>query len=173
MNRSNKPNKSDNAGKSDKSDKSGLGGRSDERAVSHNQAVGARGEAIAAGFLEGIGYRILDRNWHSRYGELDLVAVDGDTLVAVEVKTRTGLGYGHPLQAITQRKADRLRRLLLDWCRTHSAVANTSNPTYVAQAGVEAAGTARTWWAQLRVDAIGIVLRPGVSPSIEHLQGIS
>lgn len=127
----------------------------------HNRTIGARGESIAAAFLEGIGYRIIDRNWHSRYGELDLVVADGDTLVAVEVKTRTGLGYGHPLQAITQRKADRLRRLLLDWCRT-SAV-NTGAVT----------GKPRQWWEDLRVDAIGIVLRHGASPSIDHLRGIS
>ncbi|MHA3724302.1 YraN family protein [Leucobacter sp. HY1910] len=134
-------------------------------AVSHNKAVGARGEAIAAAYLEGLGYRILDRNWYSRYGELDLVAAEGDMLVAVEVKTRTGLGYGHPLQAITQRKADRLRRLLLDWCRTSDA--NATGFT-------DAAGRPdRPWWANLRIDAIGIVLRQGLSPNIEHLRGIS
>lgn len=133
--------------------------------ASHNRTVGARGEAIAAAYLEGLGFRILDRNWHSRYGELDLVVVDDGALVAVEVKTRTGLGYGHPLQAITQRKADRLRRLLLDWCRSSEAnatgfVDDTGHP-------------ARPWWEHLRVDAIGIVLHPGASPSIEHLRGIS
>lgn len=148
--------------------------------TSHNRTVGARGESIAAAYLEGLGYRILDRNWYSRYGELDLVAAEGDTLVAVEVKTRTGLGYGHPLQAITQRKADRLRRLLLDWCRSSEA-----NAAGGGAAGVDSPGgpkpqgdpgpwrQPRPWWSQLRVDAIGIVLRPGVSPSIDHLQGIS
>lgn len=145
------------------------------RPASHNQTVGARGEAIAAAYLEGLGYRVLDRNWHSRYGELDLVVVDpggtdagadgGVSLVAVEVKTRTGLGYGHPLQAITQRKADRLRRLLLDWCRSSEA-----NATGLVD---DAGRPTRPWWELLRVDAIGIVLRPGVSPRIEHLRGIS
>lgn len=139
--------------------------------TSHNRAVGARGEAIAAAYLEGLGYRVLDRNWHSRFGELDLVVVDprgteGDaTLVAVEVKTRTGLGYGHPLQAITQRKADRLRRLLLDWCRCSEA--NATGPLN------DAGQPTRPWWEHLRIDAVGIVLRAGVSPNIEHLRGIS
>lgn len=136
-----------------------------DRPTSHNRTVGARGEAIAAAYLEGLGYRVLDRNWHSRYGELDLVVVEGETLVAVEVKTRTGLGYGHPLQAITQRKADRLRRLLLDWCRSSDA-----NATGLVD---DAGQPTRPWWERLRVDAVGIVLRPGASPSIEHLQGIS
>lgn len=131
----------------------------------HNRTVGARGEAIAAAYLEGLGYRVLDRNWHSRYGELDLVVVDEGTLVAVEVKTRTGLGYGHPLQAITQRKADRLRRLLLDWCRSSEA-----NATGLVD---DAGQPTRPWWEYLRVDAVGIVLRPGASPNIEHLRGIS
>lgn len=157
--------------------RSNTGGVGLTKPATHNRTVGARGEAIAAGYLEGIGYRILDRNWHSRYGELDLVVADGETLVAVEVKTRTGLGYGHPLQAITQRKADRLRRLLLDWCRT-SAANGAAPPTRAGPTGdtVQPGDTVapgRPWWAQLRVDAVGIVLRQGVSPSIDHLRGIS
>lgn len=128
------------------------------KTTSHNRSVGARGEAIAAGYLEGLGYCVLDRNWYSRYGELDLIVAQGDSLVAVEVKTRTGLGYGHPLQAITAQKAARLRRLLLEWCRAHDP---------------DAGWEARSRWKNLRVDAIGIVLRNGVSPNIDHLQGIS
>ncbi|MBP1325488.1 putative endonuclease [Leucobacter exalbidus] len=165
------------------------------RSASHNRTVGARGEAIAAAYLEGLGYRILDRNWYSRYGELDLVAVDGETLVAVEVKTRTGLGYGHPLQAITDRKAARLRRLLVEWCRAHDG-SDLTDTAATAGMGDRLALTGcpdldgplasddrpvvgvrgdrpRRWWAQLRIDAIGIVLRDGYAPNIDHLQGIS
>lgn len=114
------------------------------------RTLGARGEAIAADYLAARGYRILDRNWHSRYGELDLVVADGDALVAVEVKTRGGEAFGDPLTAITARKVKRLRRLLFEWLRTHNM-----------------RGT------RLRIDAIGIVILPGQEPRVDHLQGIS
>lgn len=116
----------------------------------HNHTLGARGEAIAGEYLEGIGCRILDRNWRNRYGELDLVVSDHGVVVAVEVKTRSGDGYGNPLEAITSRKAARLRRLLLDWVRAHAPSASG-----------------------LRIDAIGIILRSGAAPHIDHLRGIS
>ncbi|CAG7601515.1 YraN family protein [Leucobacter soli] len=117
----------------------------------HNRALGARGEALAAEYLEGIGYHLLARNWRSgRAGELDLIARDGDEIVAIEVKTRSGLQAGHPLEAITLAKARRLRRLLLDWAHAHH------------ERG-----------AALRIDAIGILLRPDRAPDIHHLQGIS
>ncbi|WP_336659706.1 YraN family protein [Leucobacter sp. USHLN153] len=124
---------------------------SDEQApLAHNQELGARGEALAAEYLEGLGYRILERNWRIRGGELDLIALESGTVVAVEVKTRSGDGYGSPFAAITARKAARLRRLLLDWVRSHEVGAG-----------------------RLRIDAVAITLRSGASPRIEHLRGIA
>lgn len=117
---------------------------------SDNRALGDRGEAIAAEYLAAQGFRILERNWRTRHGELDIVAREHRTVVAVEVKTRSGTGYGTPLEAITARKAARLRRLLLDWRRARSAH------------GLE-----------LRIDAVGITLLPGAAPRIDHLRGIS
>src|SRR5699024_7054552 len=109
----------------------------------HNRTLGARGEALAATHLEGLGYQILDRNWrYRRLGELDIIARDRDVIVAVEVKTRSGLGYGHPLEAITAAKAARLRRLLLAWVREH-------RPR-----------------SRLRIDAIGIVLHSNEQPCL-------
>lgn len=122
----------------------------DGEAHSRNQTLGAHGETIAGAYLEGLGCRVLDRNWRNRYGELDLVVSDHGVVVAVEVKTRSGAGYGSPLEAITARKTARLRRLLLDWARAHPHSGSG-----------------------LRVDAIGIVLRSGASPRIDHVRGIS
>lgn len=116
----------------------------------HNRALGSRGEALAGEYLERRGFSIIERNWRNRHGELDLIALDRGTLVAVEVKTRSGRGYGNPLEAITVRKANRLRRLLHDWRRER--------------------GYRR---ARLRIDAVGITLRQGGEPRIDHLQGIS
>lgn len=116
---------------------------------SAKRALGARGEAIAAKRLELDGYVILDRNWRCRDGELDLVVRDGKRIIAVEVKTRSGLGYGHPLAAITPAKLRRLRKLLHAWVHAHD---------------VKPSG--------LRVDAIGITLRGGERPSVEHVMGL-
>ena len=116
----------------------------------HNQRLGAHGEQIATEYLEQRGYKTLARNWNVSHGELDLIMRDGDWLVAVEVKTRSGTDYGHPLEAITPTKAKRLRKLLLIWVRE-----------------------TKPGLAYLRVDAVGITLRPGERPRIDHLQGIS
>jgi putative endonuclease len=63
-------------------------------------ATGQRAEALAAAFLERQGLRILARNWRQPGGEIDLVADDGGTCVFVEVRARTGLDFGHPLEAV-------------------------------------------------------------------------
>jgi putative endonuclease len=80
-------------------------------------ATGARAEQLAVELLEGRGFRIVARNWRRPAGELDLVADDGGTCVFVEVRSRTGLDFGHPLEAIGPRKQAqviRAARLYLD-----------------------------------------------------------
>lgn len=80
--------------------------------MSHDrQRLGAWGESVAATYLEAHGYRIVQRNWRCRQGELDIVAQTGETLVFVEVKTRRGLAQGTPEEAVTPRKAERLLTL--------------------------------------------------------------
>ncbi len=81
-----------------------------------NQDLGRYGEDRAASYLQERGYEIIDRNWHSQSGEIDLVAKDKDRLVFIEVKTRSGSGFGHPFEAITSSKVARMRRLVGDWC---------------------------------------------------------
>lgn len=110
-----------------------------------NREVGILGEDLAAEYLESAGLTVLDRNWRCRHGELDLIAQDGATLVFVEVKTRTGLGYGTPAEAVTPAKAERLRRL----------------------AGLWLAEQDRRW-DRIRVDVVTVVLRRGSAPDIDH-----
>ena len=79
---------------------------------------GARGEKEACRFLRSQGYKILYRNFKSRAGgELDLVCRDGDTLVFVEVKTRSDDDFGRPLDAVSREKQRRISKGALAWLR--------------------------------------------------------
>lgn len=113
--------------------------------------LGAMGEALAVDHLIRMGLRILARNWRCRYGELDIIARDDvtSTVVFVEVKTRTGDGYGGLAHAVTPRKVLRLRRL----------------------AGLWLAGQDPRCEA-IRIDVIGVRVGRRRTPEITHLQGI-
>ena len=113
--------------------------------------LGAMGEALAVDHLTRLGFRIVDRNWRCRYGELDVIAADEATrtVVFVEVKTRSGDGYGGLAYAVTPRKVGRLRRLAGLWL-----------------AGQE------TRWAAVRIDVIGVRVGRCRTPEITHLRGI-
>ncbi|MDP8953555.1 MAG: YraN family protein, partial [Actinomycetota bacterium] len=79
------------------------------------QALGAAGEDLAAAWYESRGYEVLARNWRCRDGELDLVLRRGPTIVFCEVKARSSLAFGSPLEAVTPRKCRRIRRLAAAW----------------------------------------------------------
>lgn len=121
----------------------------------HDQVVGRRGEQLAADYLELLGWRILDRNWRCPAGELDLVALepgDGgrDCLVFVEVKCRTGSGFGDPLEAITVAKVAKLVELSRLWLRSHDMRA-----------------------PHVRIDGVGVLAVRGRRPEISHARGIT
>ncbi len=69
-----------------------------------NQIFGRQGEDLAAGFLAGEGYDILERNWHFKHNEVDIIARKGNILVIAEVKTRSGNTWGEPYTAVDWRK---------------------------------------------------------------------
>jgi len=79
--------------------------------MNRRAVIGSDGERAAADFLESRGYRILERNYRTRLGELDLVADDGGILVFVEVKVRRNDQFGGPAAAITSAKQARIARL--------------------------------------------------------------
>jgi putative endonuclease len=72
--------------------------------------AGRRGEQVAARHLKRCGYLILARNYRAAGAEIDLVALDGSTLVFVEVKFRAGSGFGTPGEAVDLKKRERIRR---------------------------------------------------------------
>ena len=113
------------------------------------QALGQYGEELAVEHLREDGLEVLARNWRCREGELDVVARAGRTVVFVEVKTRSGTGYGEPAEAVTLRKARRLRLLACRWLEQHRP-----------------AGT-----ADLRFDVVSVVRRRGQAPELVHLRG--
>ena len=87
-----------------------------------NKTIGAFGEKAVAEFLISRGATIIDRNWRIKEGEIDIVAQSGEgKIIFIEVKTRSSLAFGHPLESITSVKAHRLQRLALAWLATHRA----------------------------------------------------
>ena len=96
--------------------------------------LGRRGEDLAAVYLEAQGLTVVERNWRCAQGEIDLVVFDEieDEWVFVEVKTRSGVRYGHPLEAVTREKLARLRRLALAWCAEHPGSHNRARIDVVA-----------------------------------------
>ena len=77
---------------------------------SGTEALGAAGERLAADHLLSHGYRILERRYRTRYGEVDLIASIGGTLVFLEVKTRRGVRFGSPVESVSRRKRERMAR---------------------------------------------------------------
>ena len=68
------------------------------------QRLGTAGEDLACAELERLGYRIIERNYRSRFGEIDIVAGDAGTVVFVEVKTKTSGDFGDPVEEVTPQK---------------------------------------------------------------------
>lgn len=83
-------------------------------------SLGSRGERAAARFLRGKGYRILERGCRSRVGEIDLVALEGRTIVLVEVKTRRSDKGGTPAEAVGHEKQRRLTRAALGYLKARN-----------------------------------------------------
>ena len=79
----------------------------------NKRETGTAYESAAARFLETKGYRILERNYRCRFGEVDLIAQEGDAIVFCEVKFRRDLRAGHPLEAVDLRKQRRISKCAL------------------------------------------------------------
>ena len=106
--------------------------------------LGRIGEDRAAEYLRGQGFRVLARNWRHKALELDLICEDGETLVFVEVKTRSSDRFGGPESAVTLEKQKRLARAARAWLAENHA-----------------------WQRPCRFDVIAIV-RHGDTLNVEH-----
>lgn len=82
----------------------------------NNRSVGAGYEQMAADYLESRGHLILERNYRNRYGEIDIISRDGDTIVFHEVKFRNSVACGNPLEAVNYQKQRKISRVALYYC---------------------------------------------------------
>lgn len=114
----------------------------------NNKEKGKLGEDLAAKFLEEKNYEILERNWrYGQFGEIDIIAKDNNTLVFVEVKTRSTTICGQPIEAIDAKKFLQIKN-----------IANA----YIMQSTQK--------YKSYRIDAVCVMLNP---QEIKHLKGIS
>ena len=111
--------------------------------------LGQLGEGLAVEHINKQGMLILARNWRCRWGEIDIVALDGDQLVIVEEKTRRGTRYGPPIEAVTPQKLARLGRLGSAW---------------LADRGGRV--------SRIRVDVVGVSLRLDGTAVLDHRKGL-
>lgn len=81
---------------------------------------GKEGEELAAQYLQAAGYRIVERNFRCRLGEIDIIARDGDTLVFVEVKMKTKESYGDPEAAVDRAKQKKISLVSLHYLQTNN-----------------------------------------------------
>lgn len=93
--------------------------REEQNRDNARQKLGSLGERLAATRLQERGYRVIERNFRCRAGEIDLVAAEGADLVFVEVKTRRGSAYGLPEEAVNARKARKLQEVACTYLELH------------------------------------------------------
>src|SRR5215210_1542084 len=119
-------------------------------AAKHTKDLGRLGERLAGEHFSRLGYEVLARNHQTRFGELDLVLSDGETLVFCEVKTRR-LGSGEPFDSLHGAKQSQVRRIAAHWL---------SEPSD------------RPWHEELRFDAIGVLVdREDGLVRLDHVEG--
>lgn len=112
--------------------------------------VGAYGERLVARSLAEQGWTVVDRNWRCELGEIDIVAVDGDCLVVVEVKTRRSDAFGGAIEAVTRRKLARLRKLAASWLAVHGG-----------------------GFSAVRVDVVAVTLPRAGRAHVDHLRAVA
>jgi putative endonuclease len=120
-----------------------------------NKVTGNKGETLAAEHLMMKGYKILQRNYSSKWGEVDIICkqhmanvVQQDVIVFVEVKTKTTDKYGEPWEMVNAWKIEQVKKMGETWCREYA------------------------WEGRVRVDVVGVYL-DGETPRIEHWESVT
>lgn len=112
----------------------------------NNQLTGAFGEEAVTRYLITKNIEIIERNWRIREGEIDIVALMPNGVIAfIEVKTRSSLAFGHPFEAIHNGKAMRMQRLALAWLATHGRLG-----------------------CEYQIDVAAVLIEPNGSHSLEY-----
>lgn len=128
----------------------GARGRRAGRGGDHRRETGRLGEEHAAGLMRARGGAVISQNWWCQDGELDLVVLDPDgRLRFVEVRTRTGGGYGTPAESVTAEKLRRLRHLASCWLEAHPGR-----------------------WRQVCFDVVGVDLADPSRPRLELFEDV-
>ncbi len=114
-----------------------------------NKQIGTKGEEIACSYLKKLGWKILEKNFrYSKYAEIDIIAKETNTIVFVEVKTRTTSNFGHPFEAINTKKINNIYKATLSYLQS-----------------------TQERYEDYRIDIISILGNP--NPKIEHIKNIS
>jgi putative endonuclease len=116
-------------------------------------AIGQYGERVAERHLSDAGLTVVARNWRCPDGELDIIAIEGETLVFCEVKTRSATTFGDPAEAVAGAKARRLRRLASRWLGEQRERGETR------------------FWPEMRFDVVSVLRRPRGAAEVVHLRG--
>jgi putative endonuclease len=112
-----------------------------------NKTTGNRGESLACEFLQQKGYKILQRNYRSKWGEVDIIAKTNQTVVLVEVKTKTSNVYGEPWEMVNSWKIEQVKKMGEAWCREYG------------------------WEGRVRMGVVGVYLDQE-EPRIEHWESV-
>ncbi|MGH7482894.1 MAG: YraN family protein [Longimicrobiales bacterium] len=115
--------------------------------MARSHELGRRGERLAEGLLRRSGWSVVDRNVRRGHREVDLVVRRGGVVAFVEVKTRSGPGFGHPLESITALKRREIESVARWWIARHGRVGE-----------------------DYRFDAIAVVCEPGRGERLEHVE---
>jgi putative endonuclease len=112
-----------------------------------NKVTGNKGETLAAEYLAKKGYKILQRNYRSKWGEVDIIAKTKDIVVFVEVKTKTTDRFGEPWEMVNHWKVEQVKRMGEVWCREFG------------------------WEGRVRIDVVGVWLNED-EPKLQHWESV-
>jgi putative endonuclease len=143
--------------------------------MAKKDGVGRYGERVALRHVEARGWQVLATNWRGKDGELDIVALDDDVLVVIEVKTRSGHGFGHPAEAVTPRKLARIKRLTGQWLTAFREQLAAARLLEEAGSGsaVPVLPDVRTRFGAVRIDVVAVTLQAEGRPVVEHLESVA